>query len=89
MKSHANNPKILGRLRRAEGHLSSVIRMVEDGRDAITIAQQINAVIQALDKARGVLVADHIEHHLVELAGPLPRETREKLTGLNELVKYL
>jgi len=87
--SHANNPKIIGRLRRAEGHLASVIRMVEDGRDAITIAQQMNAVIQALDKARGVLIADHIEHHLVELAGPLPRETRERLTGLNELVKYL
>jgi hypothetical protein NreA len=87
--SHTNNPKIIGRLRRAEGHLASVIRMVEEGRDAITIAQQMNAVIQALDKARGVLVFDHIEHHLEELTGPLPQESRKRLSGLNELVKYL
>lgn len=87
--SHANDPKIIGRLRRAEGHLASVIRMVENGRDAITIAQQLNAVIQALGKARGVLVSHHIEHHLVELGGALPRASRERLKGLNELVKYL
>ncbi|HEY4135197.1 MAG TPA: metal-sensing transcriptional repressor [Alphaproteobacteria bacterium] len=62
--SHANNPKIIGRLRRAEGHLASVVRMVEEGRDAITIAQQLSAVIQALNKAKSALVFHHIEHHL-------------------------
>ena len=35
--SHANNPEILQRLRRAEGHLATVIRMVEDGRDGLQI----------------------------------------------------
>lgn len=87
--SHANNPKIMGRLRRAEGHLTSVIRMIEEGRDAITIAQQLSAVIQALNKAKGALVFDHIEHHLEDVVGPLPRASRERLAGLNELVKYL
>jgi DNA-binding FrmR family transcriptional regulator len=87
--SHANDPKIVGRLRRAEGHLGSVLRMVQDGRDAITIAQQLSAVIQALEKAKGALVLDHIENHLEEVVGPLPKASRERLSHLGELVKYL
>jgi len=87
--SHANNPKILGRLRRAQGHLATVVRMVEEGRDGVTIAQQMSAVIQALERAKGALILDHIEHHLEELVGPLPRQSRDRLAGLSEIAKYL
>lgn len=41
--SHANNPDILKRLRRAEGHLTTVVRMVEESRDGLLIAQQMQA----------------------------------------------
>ena len=85
--SHANNPKILGRVKRAQGHLATVVRMIEEGRDGVVIAQQMSAVIQALEKAKGALI--HIEHHLEEVVGPLPRESRERLAGLGELAKYL
>jgi uncharacterized protein len=87
--SHANNPKILGRVKRAQGHLATVVRMIEEGRDGVVIAQQMSAVIQALEKAKGALILDHIEHHLEEVVGPLPRESRERLAGLGELAKYL
>ena len=87
--SHANNQKILRRLKRAQGHLATVVRMIEDGRDGVLIAQQLRAVIQALEKTSGVLVRDHIENHLEEIVGPLPRESRERLAGLSELIKYL
>ncbi|TXH37046.1 MAG: metal-sensing transcriptional repressor [Rhodospirillaceae bacterium] len=87
--SHANNPQIVNRLRRAQGHLATVLRMVEEGKDGLAIAQQMSAVIQALEKAKGALVLDHIEHHLEETVGPLPREARAKLVRLGELAKYL
>ena len=87
--SHANNPKILSRIRRAQGHLNSVVGMVESGRDGVEIAQQMTAVIQALEKAKAALILDHIEHHLEEVVGPLPMESRSKLAGLGELAKYL
>lgn len=76
--SHANNPAILSRLRRAEGHLASVVRMIAEGRDGLTIAQQMQAVIKALEKTKQMLILDHIEHHLGEVvgevAGPRPYE---------------
>lgn len=87
--SHANNPDLVNRLKRAQGHLATIVRMVEEGRDGLVIAQQMLAVIKAVEKAKSVLIADHIEHHLESVVGPLPRETRDRLSGLNEIVKYL
>lgn len=87
--SHAANKDLINRLRRAHGHLATIVRMIEDNRDALETAQQLQAVVSALDKAKKVLVADHIEHHLEDVVGPLSPETRKKLTKLTELAKYL
>ena len=87
--SHADNPDILRRLRRAEGHLSTVVRMVVEGRDGMVIAQQMQAVIKALEKAKRMLIIDHIDHHLGEVTGPLPPEVQQKIAEFREITKYL
>ncbi|PXA87856.1 nickel resistance protein [Nostoc sp. 3335mG] len=87
--SHAANPDLLNRLRRAHGHLAGIIKMVEDGGDGLKIAQQMQAVVSALDKAKTLIVTDHIEHHLEELIGPLPGPVRADLAKLGEFAKYL
>ena len=87
--SHASNADLINRLKRANGHLATIVRMIEDNRDGLEIAQQLQAVVSALDKAKTVLVSDHIEHHLEEVVGPLSREAREKLGRLADLAKYL
>jgi DNA-binding FrmR family transcriptional regulator len=87
--SHANNPDLLKRLRRAQGHLSTVVRMIEEGRDGLVVAQQMQAVIRALDKAKQMLILDHIDHHLGEAAGPLPQEVQQKIAEFREITKYL
>ncbi len=87
--SHAANPDLLNRLRRANGHLVGIIKMVEEGEDGLKIAQQMQAVVSALDKAKTLIVTDHIEHHLEDLIGPLPSAMRADLAKLGELAKYL
>ncbi len=87
--SHANNPDLMNRLKRAQGHLATILKMIEDNRDGLETAQQLQAVIAALDKAKTILVTDHIEHHLEDVVGPLSREAREKLSKLSDLAKYL
>ncbi len=87
--SHAANPDLVNRLRRANGHLAGIIRMVEEGDDGLKIAQQMQAVIAALEKTKTLIVSDHIEHHLEELVGPLPGTVRADLARLGELAKYL
>jgi hypothetical protein NreA len=86
--SHANNPDILKRLRRAEGHLASVVRMVAEGREGLAIAQQMQAVIKALEKTKQLLILDHIDHHLDEVAGPLSPEAQQRIAEFREITKY-
>ncbi|WP_395335522.1 metal-sensing transcriptional repressor [Novosphingobium sp. BL-8H] len=87
--SHASDKAMVNRLRRANGHLAKIASMVEENRSALEIAQQLQAVIAALTKARGALVAHHIEHHLEEAVGELTPETRQTLVQLSEIAKYL
>ncbi|HEX5380185.1 MAG TPA: metal-sensing transcriptional repressor [Phenylobacterium sp.] len=87
--SHATDTQLLNRLRRANGHLAKIVGMIEANRDGLEVAQQMQAVIGALENAKAVLIRDHIEHHLEEIVGPLPADTRAKLAKLSDLAKFL
>lgn len=58
---HHKRDAVIRRLKRAEGHLAAVRRMVEDGRDCPDILIQIAAVRAALDATSRVVLADHVE----------------------------
>lgn len=45
------------RLRRAQGQIAGVVRMLEDGRDCADVVTQLAAVSRALDKAGFSLVS--------------------------------
>ncbi len=51
LKDEASRTDLLNRLRRAEGQLRGIQRMVDEGADCMQIAQQISAVRKALDSA--------------------------------------
>lgn len=87
--SHATDKDLVNRLKRANGHLASIVTMIEENRSALDVAQQLQAVVAALDKAKSKLVAHHIEHHLTETLGDLSPEVQGKLAELSELAKYL
>jgi uncharacterized protein len=61
---HASHVDIVKRLKRAEGHLRSVIAMIEAGRHCVDLAQQLHAVEAAVTNAKRELIQDHIEHCL-------------------------
>ena len=63
---HTHTKAVLNRLSRASGHLDSVRRMVEDGRDCSDVLIQLSAVIAALKNTSKVILKDHIEHCIVE-----------------------
>ena len=53
---------VVNRLARAIGHLESVKRMVEDGRDCTDVLIQLAAVRSALNNTAKIILKDHIEH---------------------------
>ncbi len=80
---------VLRRLRRASGHLQNVVSMIEAGRECVEIAQQMQAVIRALESAKTVLIHDHIEHCLESAMGPMTRDQRGAVRQFKEIAKYL
>ncbi|RWP40711.1 MAG: metal resistance protein [Mesorhizobium sp.] len=86
---HASHLEIVKRLRRAEGHLRSVVSMIEGGRPCLDVAQQLHAVEKAVAQAKRTLIHDHLEHCLEEAIGPLPLERRGSVVEFKEITKYL
>ena len=59
---HTQTKAVINRLSRAIGHLESVKRMVEDGRDCTEVLVQLAAVRSALSSTARVILKDHLEH---------------------------
>ena len=53
---------VLKRLRRIEGQVRGISRMVERGRYCIDVVTQIAAVRAALRRAEEEILADHVDH---------------------------
>jgi len=61
----ATKDQLLKRLRRIEGQVGGIERMVEDDRYCIDVLTQISAVQAALDKVALGLMDDHARHCVV------------------------
>jgi uncharacterized protein len=86
---HANHPAIVRRLKRADGHLQTIIEMIEQNRPCLDIAQQLQAVESAVENAKKALIHDHISQCLerpLKAAGPAGRAY---LKEFKLIAKYL
>jgi DNA-binding FrmR family transcriptional regulator len=86
---HTHHADIAKRLKRAEGHLRTVVTMIEGGRSCLDIAQQLHAVEKAIGQAKRTLIQDHLDHCLEETVGALPRDKRGPIDEFKEITKYL
>jgi CsoR family transcriptional regulator, copper-sensing transcriptional repressor len=70
------------RLRRIEGQVRGVQRMVDEDRYCIDVVTQITAIQAALDKVALGLLDDHAKHCIVERHAPgTPEELSDELMG--------
>jgi DNA-binding FrmR family transcriptional regulator len=67
------------RLRRAEGQIAGVIRMLQEGRDCRDVVVQVAAVSRALDKAGFAIIASGLRECLAE---PDPDRSLDELERL-------
>lgn len=84
---HQDTKKILNRMSRAIGHMESVKKMVEEGKDCSEILIQLSAVRSAINNVGKIILQDHINNCVVDAV-----ETGDKkiLEDLNNAVdKFL
>ena len=72
---------VVNRLRRAQGQIGGILRMIEGGRDCTDIVTQLSAVNRALDRAGFAIVASGLKQCLTEPDGADSMDTKamEKL----------
>ena len=88
LATDADRTDLLNRLKRAEGQLRGIQRMIEEGQPCLDIASQMAAVRKALDSTYLRMVRCQMEQHLHEqLAGTPDADDRvnaflENMEGL-------
>ncbi|MBY9075274.1 metal-sensitive transcriptional regulator [Nocardioides sp. WL0053] len=72
---------VVNRLKRAQGQLTGVIRMLEEGRECEDVVTQLAAVSRALDRAGFAIVASGLRQCMVQEgdAAALDTKKMEKL----------
>jgi CsoR family transcriptional regulator, copper-sensing transcriptional repressor len=75
---------VVGRLRRIEGQIRGVQKMVEEDRYCIDVVTQVNAARAALESVALLLLREHTEHCVAEAItagdpGPKVRELSEAI----------
>lgn len=75
----AETTSVVNRVRRAQGQLGGVLRMIEDGRELADIVGQLKAVTRALDKAAFAMLSGELKRRTVDGADPKEIEELEKV----------
>ncbi|MGM0350148.1 MULTISPECIES: metal-sensitive transcriptional regulator [Streptomyces] len=58
---------VLNRLRRAQGQIAGVIRMIEEGRDCEDVVTQLAAASRALDRAGFAIIATGLQRCVADI----------------------
>lgn len=65
LHTHSHSKAVINRLSKAIGHLESVRKMVESGRDCSEVLIQLAAVKAAINNTGKIILQDHIENCIV------------------------
>jgi DNA-binding FrmR family transcriptional regulator len=84
---YAGKDEIIGRLRRIEGQVRGLQRMVENDEYCIDILTQITAASNALKKVAVGLLDDHIRHCVAQGSEEGKDMVREATAAIERLVK--
>jgi len=84
-----NKEKVKNRLRRINGQIGGIERMVDEERYCIDILTQISAAQAAIDKVALALLDEHTRHCVVGAATPEAREekTEEMMEAVGRLLR--
>lgn len=87
---YPNKQDVLGRLKRIEGQVGGLIRMVEADKYCIDILDQISAVDSALKKVAVGLLKDHLGHCVAEsISDPGAGDGRDMVSEASQAIARL
>lgn len=87
---HTTHEEELAALRRIEGQVRGLQKMIEERRYCIEIVTQVHAAVNALYRVAEKIFGRHLEHCVTDaFSGRSDREKAEKIEEIMEMVKKL
>jgi CsoR family transcriptional regulator, copper-sensing transcriptional repressor len=84
-----NKEAVQKRLRRIEGQVRGIQRMVEDDRYCIDVLQQISAITKAIESVALELLDDHLAHCVTDAVKRGGGDAKEKLDEASAAIARL
>lgn len=84
-----NKDHLLKRLRRAEGQVRGIARMVEEDKYCIDILTQVSAATKALETVALSLLGDHLSHCVAEATAEGGPVAEAKIREANDAIARL
>ena len=76
-----NQKQIINRLRRVEGQLRGIQKMIAEEKDCVNIVTQLSAVRSGIDRTMGIIVAENLKQCFEH-----PEEQLEKMEQAIQMV---
>ena len=86
---HEHKEELLPRLRKVEGQVRGIHRMVDEDAYCIDILTQIAAAESALKKVAVLLLEDHLGHCVADAASGTQRQLADKVTEASAAIERL
>ncbi|MBC9788514.1 metal-sensitive transcriptional regulator [Carnobacterium maltaromaticum] len=81
--------KILNRLKRSEGQMRGILKMMEDGKECKEIIVQLSAVRSSIDKVMGLMVAENLIQSIEYENGTNPEKDEAVRKAVELIVKTM
>jgi len=75
----ADETRLITRLKRIEGQVRGIQRMVEENRYCIDVLTQISAIHESLRKVSEALLRDHLDHCVTNAVDSGDRQEKERI----------
>lgn len=79
--------KVMNRVKRMEGQLRGILRMMEEGKDCKEVITQLSAVRSGVDRAIGVIVSENLVACVKGAEGDSSKMNESIQEAVNLLVK--
>ncbi len=79
--------KVMNRVKRMEGQLRGILRMMEEGKDCKEVITQLSAVRSGVDRVIGIVVSENLVECVIQSEGDTARLNESIQEAVNLLVK--
>ncbi|MBP1710995.1 MAG: putative cytosolic protein, partial [Deltaproteobacteria bacterium] len=86
IRMNPEKKKIIARLRRIEGQVRGLQRLIEADTPCVDVLTQVSAVTSAMKKTGGVIISTHMKTCLGESSGNQEKERKEFYNALSRFI---